>query len=139
MPSNRMVSMIPLRCWPGDPNDDSCPGRVERQRNETRDPAQKSLGPGSSLANARSAGTRGPPSLLRGLHRILDRLEGGELDVVELAVLLLDLADVDVLDDVAGVRIDRDRTARALPLRPLHGRDQLVAIGIAIGLLQRFV
>src|SRR5215475_10709461 len=76
---------------------------------------------------------------LLGLAGILDGVEGLELDVVELAVDLLHLADVDVLDDVAGIRIDRDRTARALPLHPLHGRDQLVAVGIATRLLQRFV
>src|SRR3954462_2491133 len=60
----------------------------------------------------------GRPLLL--LQRILDRIEGRELDVVELAPDLLPLADVDVLDDVAGVRIDRDRAARALPFHALH-------------------
>src|SRR5437660_1367173 len=66
-------------------------------------------------------------SLLRGrLDRVLHVVVGGELDVVELAVLLLDLADIDVLDDVARLRIDRHRAARALPLEALHGRDQLV-------------
>src|SRR5262245_40320756 len=59
--------------------------------------------------------------LLLGLHRILHGVEGGELDIVELAVDLLDLADVDVLHDVARVRIDRDRAARAFPLHALHG------------------
>src|ERR1700737_1620964 len=80
----------------------------------------------------------GTPSLL-GLARILDRLEGRELDVVELAIDLLDLADVDVLHDVAGIRIDRDRPARALPLHPLHRRDQLIAIGLAPRLLQPLI
>src|ERR1051325_11113333 len=86
--------------------------------------------------------TRGCPPyqlLLRRFDRILHVLVCRELDVVELAVLLLDLADIDVLDDVAGVRIDRDRTARALPLQALHGGDQLVAVGVAVGLLQRLV
>src|SRR3981081_4888186 len=83
---------------------------------------------------------RSPPlSLLGGFDRILDGLEGRELDVVEFAVLLLDLADIDVLDDVAGVRIDRDRTARAFPFHPLHGGDQPIAVGLAPRLLQRFV
>src|SRR4030081_1661852 len=77
-----------------------------------------------------------PLSLLGGLDRILDGLEGRELDVVELAVLLLDLADIDVLDDVAGVRIDRDRTARAFPFHPFHGGDQPVAVGLSAGLFQ---
>src|SRR3982074_712986 len=61
-------------------------------------------------------------SLLR-LAGILHRPEGREFDVVEFAVDLLDLADVDVLHDVAGLGINRDRAARALPLHPLHGRD----------------
>ena len=64
---------------------------------------------------------------------------GGEFDVVELAVLLLDLADVDVLNDVARLRIDRDRAARALPGHALHGGDQRIAVGLAAGLLQRRV
>src|SRR5260370_41473263 len=82
--------------------------------------------------------TRFRASLL-GLTEILDGLEGRELEVVELAVDLLDLADVDVLDDVAGRGIDRDRAAGALPLLTLHGLDQLGAVGIAIGLLQGFI
>src|SRR5262249_34695213 len=78
------------------------------------------------------------PTLLL-LHRILHRLEGLELDVVQLAVHLLDLAEVDVLHDVAGVGIDRDDSARALPFHALHGGDELVALGLAVGLLQRLV
>src|SRR6187402_3380886 len=78
----------------------------------------------------------GRPLLLH-LQRILDRIEGRELDVVELALHLLDLADVDVLDDVAGLRIDRDRAARALPFHALHRIDQGVAVGLAAGLLER--
>src|SRR5229473_5638576 len=73
------------------------------------------------------------PSLLR-LAGVLDGFKSLELDVVEFAVDLLDLADVDVLHDVAGFRIDRDRAARALPLQPLHGLDQRIAIGLAAGL-----
>src|SRR5512139_814409 len=63
--------------------------------------------------------------LLRGLHRVLDVRDGGELDVVELAAHLIDLADVDVLHDVARVRVDRDRAARALPRHTLHGGQEL--------------
>src|ERR1035437_8000291 len=77
-------------------------------------------------------------SLLR-LAGVLDGLEGLEFDVVELAVDLLDLADVDVLHDVAGLRIDRDRAARAFPLHPLHGFDERVAVGLAAGLFQRLI
>src|SRR5882762_3769642 len=88
-------------------------------------------------ANARP-GTTASPSLLR-LAGILHRLESRELHVVEFAVDLLDLADVDVLDDVAGFRIDRDRAARAFPLHALHRLDQRIPVGLAAGLLQRLV
>src|SRR3954462_5982458 len=71
-------------------------------------------------ANARPGMTRFRASLLR-LAGILHRLEGREFDVVEFAVDLLDLADVDILHDVAGLGINRDRAARALPLHALHG------------------
>src|SRR5262249_43233747 len=77
--------------------------------------------------------------LLLRLERILDRLEGRELDGPELAVHLLDLAEVDVLHDVAGLRIDRDRPARALPLHALHRADEGVAVGLAAGLLERLL
>src|SRR5579864_3703641 len=62
------------------------------------------------------------------LARILHVLEGLELDIVELAIDLLDLADVDILHDVAGLGVDRDGPARAFPCHPLHGLDQLVAV-----------
>src|SRR5215207_10256696 len=88
-------------------------------------------------ANARP-GMTASPSLL-GLAGILYRLKSRELDVVELAVDLLDLADVDVLHDVAGFRIDRDRAAGALPLHALHCLDQRIAVGLAAGLLQGLV
>jgi hypothetical protein len=77
--------------------------------------------------------------LLGGFHRILDGLERGELDVVELSAHPLDLAYVDILHDVARFRIDRDRSARALPLHALHGLDQRLAIGDAVGCFQRLV
>src|SRR3954470_13583297 len=76
---------------------------------------------------------------LRGFHRVLDVRDRGELDIVELAADLLDLADVDVLDDVAGLRVDRDRSARARPGHALHGRDERVAGGVAVRLLQGLV
>src|SRR5204863_7917569 len=82
--------------------------------------------------------TRVRASLL-GLAGILHRLEGCEFHIVQFAVDLLDLADVDVLHDVAGFRIDRDRPARAFPLHSLHGFDQRVTVGLAAGLLQRLV
>src|SRR5712691_133763 len=73
------------------------------------------------------------------LERILDVLDLVELDVEELPADLLHPADIDGLNDVAGLRIDRDRPARALPLHPLGGADQRGSIGVAAGLLQRLV
>src|SRR5579863_5667301 len=70
----------------------------------------------------------------RGLDRVLDGGEGREFDVIELAVLLLDLTDVDVLHDVTRQRVDRNRAARALPGHTLDRRDQRVAVGLAAGL-----
>src|SRR5207248_7650759 len=91
-----------------------------------------------TMCNCTSGMTRFRASLLR-LAGILHCLEGGEFDIVELAVDLLDLADVDVLHDIAGFRIDRDRAARAFPLHAFHCPDQRIAVGLAAGLLQRLV
>src|SRR5262245_46937174 len=77
--------------------------------------------------------------LLLHLQRVLDRRERRKLDGVELALALLDLADIDVLDDLAGFRIDRDRAARAFPLGAFHRPDQRVGVGLAAGLLDRLV
>jgi len=63
----------------------------------------------------------------------LDYLEARHADT------LAPLADIDVADDVARIRVDRDRAARTFPRHPLHGRDQSVAVGIAAGLLEGFV
>ena len=62
-----------------------------------------------------------------------------ELDVPELAVLLLDLAQVDVLHDVARLRVDEHRAARALEDLALHRGQQRVAAALAAGLLERLV
>src|SRR5690606_24764184 len=56
-----------------------------------------------------------PRGLLRRLGGIRDPLIGGELDIVEFAIDPLHLADIDVLDDLACVGIDRNGTARARP------------------------
>src|SRR5437763_13959356 len=74
-----------------------------------------------------------------GFDRVLHLLDLVELDIDDFAIHLLDTADVDGLDDVARLGVDRDRPARALPGHPLHGADQLLAIGIANGLLPRLV
>src|SRR5581483_1903520 len=62
-----------------------------------------------------------------------------ELDTVELAVHFLDLVDVHVLDDVAGISVDAHRPTRTFPLHALHGVDEGGSIGRAVGLLERFV
>src|SRR6476620_200598 len=63
------------------------------------------------------------PFLFRfpGVLHILDHVE---LHVVELAVLLLDLADIDVVHDVARLGINEHRAARALEDLALHGVEQ---------------
>src|SRR5262249_30779248 len=62
-----------------------------------------------------------------------------ELDVVQLAIAALDPSDIDVLDDVARLRVDRHRAARTLPCHAFHRGEQRVAVGIAAGLFQRRV
>src|SRR5207247_4198620 len=105
---------------------------------------RKTWMPGTSPGMTRRARAERPrsprpaTSLLR-LAGVLDGLEGREFNVVELAVDLLDLADVDILHDVAGFRIDRDRPTRAFPLHPLHRFDQRIAVSLAAGLFQRLV
>src|SRR3989442_708791 len=48
-------------------------------------------------------------------HRILDVLDLVELDVAQLAADLLHPPDIDGLDDVAGLGVDRNRATRTLP------------------------
>src|SRR5260370_32096143 len=78
-------------------------------------------------------------SLFRGFHRVLNSLKGSELDIVEFAVDPLDLADINILDDVSCLRIDRYRPARTLPFRAFHRAHERVAVGIAIGLLEGLI
>src|SRR5262245_40846564 len=61
-----------------------------------------------------------PVLFLRRLNRVFDGLKGSDLGVVKLAANLFDLADVNILDDLARFRINRNRSARALPLHALH-------------------
>src|SRR5215472_8951770 len=70
---------------------------------------------------------------------VLEVLDLVEFDVVELAVDHLALADVDVLHDVARGGIDGHRSPRTRPGHALHCLDDLLAVGRATGLLQRFV
>src|SRR5580704_12546978 len=78
-------------------------------------------------------------SVLRSLVGVLHVGNGVELDVVERAVLFLDLADIDVLHDLPRFRIDGDRSTRAHPAHALHCRQQRVSAGVALGLFQRLI
>src|SRR6185312_10636463 len=53
------------------------------------------------------------------LPRILHLLEGDEFDIGVPPVDLIDLADIDVLHDVARLGIDRDRSARTVGVLPM--------------------
>src|SRR5882757_3272192 len=114
----------------------ACPGHPRRTCRSKRRTWMPGTSPGMTPRerSPRPGMTSHAASLL-GLAGVLDGVEGLELDIVELAVDLLDLADIDVLHDVAGIRVDRDRAARAFPLHPLHGLDQAIAVGLAAGLL----
>src|ERR1700733_13554823 len=71
---------------------------------------------------------------------ILDVRESLELDIGQLAVLFVDAGDIDVLDDIVGVGVDRERAARAG--RRLVGREdrhRLVAVELAAGFLDDVV
>src|SRR5262249_12315588 len=95
-PSNRMVSMLDLtsRCRRA---------KLRAAAPDAPPPLQM------DRRAAQAAAPRPHRLLLRGrLDRVLHVVVRGELDVVELSVLLLDLADIDVLDDVARLRIDRN-------------------------------
>src|SRR5467141_1934550 len=73
------------------------------------------------------------------LDRVLDVLDLVDLDVDEAPADLLDAADINRLDDVASLRIDGDRAARAFPFHALGRRDEGLGVGLAAGLLQGFV
>src|SRR6266567_896333 len=73
------------------------------------------------------------------LDRVLDVLDLVDLDVDEAPADLLDTADINRLDDVASLRIDSDRAARAFPFHALGGGDERLGVGLAGGILQGFV
>src|SRR6266436_64122 len=69
---------------------------------------------------------------------ILDHRDGRDLDIDEGVTLLLDAADVDVLDDVARLRIDHDRSARAVRVLPVgQERHRLIGSKTALGFLDQ--
>src|SRR5690348_1210737 len=68
--------------------------------------------------------------------RILDLRNGCEFDIREVTADAFDAADIDILDDVAGLRIDRDRPARAVGIFPgLENGHRLIDVEFALGLL----
>src|SRR5262249_52804246 len=73
------------------------------------------------------------------LDRIPDILNPVELDVDERPADLLHPTHIHGLHRLAGRRIDRHRTARAFPRHALGGRDQGVAVAVAVALFQRLV
>src|SRR5262245_47657497 len=78
----------------------------------------------------------GPGLLVRRVFHVRDCLK---LDIDNVVADFFHAADVDVLNDVAGRRINRDGSARTLPLHPLGSRNQGIAIRLAACLPQSFV
>ena len=91
-----------------------------QERNNGRSPAPGMI----SIARRGSAALL----LLRGPARVLDRFDDGELNVVKLAIVLLDFSDT---------AIDRDRATRALPAQAFYGFDQRIAVGPVAGFPER--
>src|SRR6202034_976792 len=73
------------------------------------------------------------------LDRVLDVLDFGNLYVAYLTIHLLDSANVNSIDDVASVRIDRNRTTRTFPFQSLHRTDETFAVGLPIRFFQGLV
>src|SRR5215467_9062566 len=92
--------------------------------------------PASTLSRAHSSAGS---VLHAGLDRILDVFHLVDFDIDRPIADLVDPADIDRLDDVAGFRVDRDRAAGTLPGHPLGGRDQRLAVRLAAGLFERFI
>src|SRR5687768_17437262 len=88
---------------------------------------------------ARASGGCSRAKSLFGLARVLHRLLSVELLVIELAPHAFDLADVDVLNHVARLRVDHHLPARAFEDLALHGREQRIATALALGGLERLV
>src|SRR5262249_36707160 len=98
-------------------------------------PPPRSFEPPQGRPRLKARATCG--SLLLHLQRVFDGVESRKLHIVELAVDLLHFADIDVLHDVPRVRINGNLAARAFPFHALHRVDQGIAVGLALGLLER--
>src|SRR6266571_2799862 len=109
---------------------------AKRRRSGGGDTAQ-TTGVRANSTPPRRRATRGadPPPTGEGLFRRVELLprilhvgDRVDLDVGEPAGLHVGAADVDVLDDVARLRVDHDRPARAVRVLPaLEDRHHLVA------------
>src|SRR5690606_12460552 len=82
---------------------------------------------------------RARPGLLGAVQRVLHIRDLVDDDVLQLAINLLNLADVDRLNHVARLGLDGHRPARALPRHALGRCHEDVAAGSAIGLLHHLV
>src|SRR5271155_5461525 len=71
--------------------------------------------------------------------RILDVVELGNHHVPDSAIHLLGTANIDRLDDVAGLGVDRHRPARAVPAHAFGGGDEAVAVGFAAGFAEGLI
>src|SRR6478736_813268 len=69
------------------------------------------------------------------------RLSFERLDLLvdQLAVLLADLTQIDVLPDMPGLGIDTDRAARAHPLQAFHSLQRLDGIALSVRRLDHLV
>src|SRR5262245_53428670 len=92
-----------------------------------------------ALPAARLPGSR----WLVGSRRVLDVVDLVELDVERAHAGtwagVLDAPDVDRLHDVARLRVDRDRPARALPVHALGRCNEAFPVGLAGGLPQSLI
>ena len=61
-----------------------------------------------------------------------------KFDVLQLAVHFFDLADIDVLHNVARHRVNADRPARTDPFQAFGRFGKLFGVGAAVGFLQHF-
>src|SRR6266436_9083443 len=74
------------------------------------------------------------------LPRVFDHLDRRDLDIGKLAVRLLEATDIDVLNDVPALGVDRDRPARAVRvLPPLEERHRLISSELSLRCLEQIV
>src|SRR6185437_9073174 len=103
-----------------------------RRRDNPLPPRRGGRGGGWSRERGRSTQSR----LFRGVELfpgILGHRQRLELDIGEMPAALLHTADIDVLHDIARLRIDHDLAARAVRILPAFERcHRLVGVDIAL-------